>query len=120
MTTRSAAAGAAALIGLLYAAPGRADLLKSSGKLTFLRVHDVGTGFGPPADFIDVEVVTALHTRPGEFFGFQLRDDRQRAARQGMLDLLRDAFNHGWTVVLEYEVDRPKKQAVIIRVALQK
>lgn len=120
MTTVRTAAVSAAVIALLAATPARADLVQSSGKITFLRVHDVGTGFGPPSDAIDVEVVVQINTRPGESFGFQLRNDNNRAARQGMLDLLRDAFNSNATVVLDYEVDPPKKNGVIIRVALTK
>lgn len=97
-----------------------ADLLQSSGKLTFLRVHDVGSGFGPNSDFIDVEVVAQLDSQPGKSFGFQVRNDAQRAARQGMLDLLRDAFNHNWTVVIDYDIEPGKNNGVIIRVALRK
>ena len=37
-------------------------LLQSSGELTFLRVPDVGTKFGPPTDQIGVEVVVQLST----------------------------------------------------------
>src|SRR5215471_1760586 len=37
-------------------------LLQSSGELTFPRVPDVGTKFGPPTDQIDVEVVVQLST----------------------------------------------------------
>jgi hypothetical protein len=110
----------AALIGALCTAPLDAALIQSSGKITFLRVHDVGTGFGPPSDSIDVEVVVQLNTRPGESYGFQLRNDANRAARQGMLDLLRDAFNTNATVVLDYNIEPPKKNGVIIRVALTK
>jgi hypothetical protein len=116
-------AGAAALMAVLMTTlttPVNADLLQSSGKITFLRVHDVGTGFGPPSDFIDVEVVIQINTRPGESFGFQLRDNANRAARQGMLDLLRDAFNKNGTVVIDYDIEPPKKNGVIIRVALIK
>jgi len=95
-------------------------LLESSGKLTFLRVHDVGTGFGPPTDFIDVEVVIKLDTKPKNAFGFQLRNDNNRPARAGMLDLLRDAFNHNWVVVIDYNLDAGKTNGVIIRTALTK
>jgi hypothetical protein len=71
-------------------------LIQSSGKLTFLRVNDIGSGFGPPSDFIDVEVVLKLDTFPDRAMGFQLHNDGSRPVRQGMLDLLRDAFNHNW------------------------
>jgi hypothetical protein len=109
-----------ALAGVLAANPANADLLESTGKITFLRVHDVGTGFGPPSDFIDVEVVIQLDSRPGESFGFQLRADANRAARQGMLDLLRDAFENNLNVTIDYNIEPPKRNGVIIRVALRR
>lgn len=120
MKRLSMVAGALALLLVLATSSARADLLQSSGKLTFLRVHDVGTGFGPPSDSIDVEVVIQLNTKPGQSFGFQLRNDGNRAARQGMLDLLRDAFNNNWTVVVDYNITPPRKNGVIIRVAVVK
>ena len=91
-------------------------LLRSKGKVTLLRVHDVGSRFGPPRDQIDAEVVFQLSTKPDNFFGFQLRDDRQRAARQGMLDLLRDAFNHGWDLEVVYDLEDGRKNAIAKRV----
>src|SRR5689334_7738059 len=95
-------------------------LLSSIGKITFLRVHDVGTGFGPPNDSIDVEVVVKLDSAPNNAFGFQLRNDGNRPARAGMLDLLQDAFNNNWTVALDYNIDAGKANGVVIRTALLK
>ena len=112
-------AGLVAVI-MALATPVKADLLQSSGKITFLRVHNVGSGFGPPTDRIDVEVVIQINTKPGESFGFQLRNNANRPVRQGMLDLLRDAFNNNSTVVIDYNIQPPKKNGVIIRVALTK
>lgn len=97
-------------------------LIQSRGKVTFLRVHDVGSGYGPPDDHIDVEVVAGLDSVPDRRMGFRLRDDANRAARQGMLDLLRDAFAHDWTVLIDYSIDveNDKKNGEAIRVALVK
>jgi hypothetical protein len=95
-------------------------LLESSGKLTFLRVHDVGTGYGPSNDFIDVEVVVKLDSKPDNAFGFQLRDDGNRPARAGMLDLLRDAFSRDGTVLIDYNLDTGKTNGIVIRTALTK
>lgn len=120
MTKMRLVVGTMAVVAVLAARPASADLIESTGKITFLRVHDVGTGFGPPSDFIDVEVVIQLDSRPGQSFGFQLRVDANRAARQGMLDLLRDAFNNNWNATIDYDIEPPKKNGVIIRVALRK
>jgi hypothetical protein len=97
-------------------------LIQSSGKLTFLRAHDLGSGFGPQSDFIDVEVVAKLDSEPVRAMGFQLRDDKELSARQGMLDLLREAFSRNLTVVLDYSIDLDagKKNGVILRTALKK
>lgn len=96
--------------------------LQSSGKLNFLRVHDVGTKYGPPADQIDVEVVFHLDTEPGKAFGFKLRNDTQRLAHQGMLDLLRDAYAGNMKVTTDYDIDSDhgKKNGVAMRVWLTK
>jgi hypothetical protein len=91
------------------------DLLNASGKITMLRVHDVGTKYGPPTDQIDVEAVIQLDTKPGMAFGFQLRNDNQRVTREGMLNLLRDAFRNNWTVSIDYNIEPQKKNGVIIR-----
>lgn len=121
MTRLRAMASAMAFLLMMSSSLAQAaDLLQSSGKITFLRVHDVGSGFGPQSDFIDVEAVVQLNTKPGQSFGFQLRNDANRAARQGMLDLLRDAFNNNTTVTIDYFITPPRKNGVIIRVALTK
>lgn len=102
--------------------PQASRLIQSQGKVTFLRVHDVGSRYGPPTDQIDVEVVTGLDSVPDRRMGFQLRDDENRVARQGMLDLLRDAYTHDWTVLIDYSIDldNGKKNGEAIRVALKK
>ena len=87
---------------LSSALPSSAAILNATGHLTLLRVHDVGTGWGPANDFLDVEVIIQLDTKPGEAFGFQLRDDANRPVRQGMLDLLRDALNADRQVSIDY------------------
>ena len=99
----------------------RADLLGvRNAELTLLRVHEVDGRFGPPSDRIDVEVVIRVAGRDGSF-GFQLRNDDNRPARQGMLALLRDAFvNDGIKVNFDYRVDPPKKNGTIIRIWLTK
>jgi photosystem II stability/assembly factor-like uncharacterized protein len=91
-------------------------LAQAQGRITFLRVHDVGTGWGPPSDFLDVEVVIMLDTLPGRGFGFQLRADAEEGARHGMLDCLRNAFNQNSRVAVDY-VKTGLRNGRILRVA---
>jgi hypothetical protein len=95
-------------------------LFNFTGKLTLLRVHDVGSGFGPPGDAINVEVVFKLNTHPARAFGFQLRNDANRPARQGMLDILRDGFNNNFTVSTDAMIEPTENNGVSIRVWLTK
>lgn len=98
------------------------ELIASVGKVTELRVIEVGSRHGPPQDQIDVEVVAKLDTEPSRRMGFQLRNDNNRPVRQGMLDLLRDAFEIGCQTRIEYSIDLDagKKNGVIVRVILLK
>lgn len=92
------------------------------GKLAFLRVHRLGSGFGPPSDFIDIEVVIGIKGAQGGF-GFTLRNDAKLFAHQGMLDLLRDVFNSDTVVEVEHEVDPGefgKINGTILRVTRRK
>lgn len=81
------------------------QLIQSTGRVVFLRAHEVGTGFGPPADQIDVEVVVRLDTVPDRALGFRLRNDANRHAHRAMFDLLRDAFEHGFSTTIDYHLD---------------
>ena len=98
------------------AVPGR--VTSAVGELTLLRVHDVGTKFGPRADQLDVEVVVRLDSQPGRSFGFQLRDDENRDANKGMLSLLRDAFDLDQRVRIEF-IRTTCSKGQIIRVILE-
>jgi hypothetical protein len=95
-------------------------LKNTSGKITLLRVHEVGTAFGSATDRIDVEVVFQLDSEPNKSFGFQLRNDARQAVHQGMLDLLRDALNFGWIVNSDYEIGARKRNGVVLRIWLTK
>jgi hypothetical protein len=96
------------------------DRINVSGHLTFLRAQSVGIGFGPANDFIDVEVLAMLDTAPGMTLGLQLRNDRNRPAHQGMFDLLRDAFNHNWTVTLYCFIVEGHTNGMILETTLTK
>jgi hypothetical protein len=98
--------------------PPQEQMLAASGKVTLLRVHDVGTKYGGPGDRIDVEVVIGLSSEPGKAFGFQLRNDAKRDAHRDMLNRLRDAYKHNWIVSIDYRFKPDKRNFVIVRVYL--
>jgi hypothetical protein len=94
------------------------DLLEKTGKIVFLRAHDLGTAYGPPNDQLDVEAVFILNAIGDGAYGFQLRNDDNLPARQAMFSLLRDAFVNNLTVITDYLIDPGKQNGVAIRVAL--
>ena len=94
------------------------DLRNSRGRVTFLRTHDVGTGWGPPDDQLDVEVVFMLSDHADQAYGFQLRTDGGRPAREAMFALLRDAFVQGLTVSADFLIDPGKHNGRAFRIAL--
>lgn len=94
------------------------NLLEKTGKIVFLRAHDLGTGFGPPNDALDVEAVFILNAIGDGAFGFQLRNDDKLPARQAMFTLLRDAFVNNLPVTADFLIDPGKKNGIAIRVAL--
>jgi hypothetical protein len=92
-----------------------------SGQITVLRVNEVGDSVGKPGDAINAEVIVTLSSHPpGVFSGFQLRNDANQPVRQGMLDLLRDAFTNGWTANFDEEIPPGKTIGTIIRVWITK
>jgi hypothetical protein len=100
-----------------------ARILDVSGRVTFLRVHELGSGFGGgQSNLLEAEVVFRLDSAPNQGFGFQLRDDEFLPARQGMLALLRDAMVHDLTVTADYNelVTPPNQNSFVIRVAITK
>ena len=87
-----------------------------SGVVTLLRVHDLGTGYGPSTDFLNVEVIVWLDSKPGFAYGFQLRRDDYLPAREGMFQLLLAAFRNQWPVVMDTDEESGHKNHHIIRV----
>lgn len=96
------------------------NLLEKTGNIVFLRAHDLGTGFGPPNDFLDVEAVFILNAINDGAYGFQLRNDQFLPARQAMFSLLRDAYVHNLPVIADFEIDTGKQNGIAIRVALMR
>lgn len=96
-------------------------IIAQTGKVTFLRAHDVGSGWGPNNDHLDVEAIVRLDRAPDMAFGFTLRADSNRVAHAAMFDLLRDAFANNWTVRIDYEVENESlRNGRLLRAALVK
>ncbi len=96
------------------------EQFQSEGQITFLRVNEVGDSYGPAGDAIQVEAIIQLDTLPGMAFGFELRNDKQRPAHQGMLDVLRDAFVNDISVLIDYFIPEGNKNGTLFRVAATK
>lgn len=92
------------------------SLVETVGHISFLRAHELGTGYGKPPNFLDCEVIVLLAEQPYRAFGFRLRADPDEPARREMLDLLRSAFVAGRAVRLDYVKTGPRV-GEIIRVA---
>jgi hypothetical protein len=92
-------------------------ILQESGRLSFLRVHDVGTGFGGPGDRLDVEAVIRFDHAGSRSLGFRLRVDEDEPAHQGMLQVLRTAFSDDRVATVDYR-RTGRNSGVLLRVAL--
>jgi len=93
-------------------------LQEVSGRIQFLRVNDVGTGYGPQNDFIDAEVIFQLDSQPEKAFGFQLRTDGDRLVNRGKLNLLRLAYAKNLPVLVDF-TRTSCHNGTVLRVALQ-
>jgi len=92
------------------------SLIETVGRITFLRAHELGSGYGKLPNFLDCEVIVHLAEEPVRAFGFQLRADSNAPARREMLDVLRSAFITGRQIRLDYVTVGPGA-GEIIRVA---
>jgi hypothetical protein len=96
--------------------PPIGSLLETVGCISFLRAHDVGTGYGRAPNFLDCEVIVLLAEQPYHAFGFKLRADQEACTRREMLDLLREGFVAERPVRIDYVKTGPRV-GEIIRVA---
>jgi hypothetical protein len=92
------------------------SLIETVGHISFLRAHELGSGFGKAPNFLDAEVIVQLAEEPLRSFGFQLRADSNGPTRREMFDLLRSAFIAGRQIRLDYITTGPRA-GEIIRVA---
>jgi hypothetical protein len=99
-----------------YRAEPIGSVLETVGRITFLRAHELGSGYGKPPDFLDCEVIVLLAEASPRAFGFKLRADPDEPARREMFDFLRSAFVAERPVRLDYFKTGPRV-GEIIRVA---
>ena len=92
------------------------SLIETVGHITFLRAHELGSGFGAAPNFLDCEVIVKLAEDPVRAFGLKLRTDQNQPAHTQMFDLLRSAFVAQRAVRLDYITTGPRV-GEIIRVA---
>ncbi len=78
------------------------SVLAVEGKINYLRIHDVGTKFGPPNDVLDAEAIVQLDSKPGHFFGLQLRPGSTEVSNESSVKLLRTAFESNLPIKIEY------------------
>jgi bacillolysin len=95
-----------------------AILKNVAGKITLLRVHDLGTGYGPITDFLDSEVIVRLDTAPDTALGFQLRHGAFLAERKQMLSVLQQALENTKKIAICY-VEKGPKTGNILRVYIE-
>jgi hypothetical protein len=92
------------------------SLIETVGHITFLRAHELGSGYGAAPNFLDCEVIVLLAEDPARAFGLKLRTDGNEPAHRQMFDLLRSAFVANRPVRLDYITTGPRV-GEIMRVA---
>lgn len=89
------------------------SILETVGRITFLRAHELGGGYGKPPNFLDCEVIVLLAEDPLRAFGFKLRADTDEPTRREMFDLLRSAFVAERPVRLDFVKTGPRVGEII-------
>jgi len=89
------------------------SVAETVGHITFLRAHELGSGYGKPPNFLDCEVIVLLAEEPLRSFGFKLRADAERPARWEMFEQLRSAFAADTPVRLDYVKTGPGAGEII-------
>lgn len=87
-----------------------------TGRITLLRVHQLGSGFGPPGDELDAEVIVCFESDAPRAYGFQLRNDKNLPVAQAMFALLQDSFNANAQVTIDYEEEPGRNHHRLVRV----
>jgi hypothetical protein len=91
-----------------------------TGKISYLRAHENGTGWGPSNDYLDAEVIVRLENDGSRAYGFQLRRNDDLPAAQAMFALLQDAFNADEPVTIDYKEESGRDNHHLFRVVRTK
>jgi hypothetical protein len=94
--------------------------LAMTGKITFLRVNDVETGYGPASDKLDAEVIIKLDSAPDRAFGLTLRNDESFASHQKMFEIMQDAFDNDRVISIDFLSTPPQKNGIILGTTITK
>lgn len=88
-----------------------------TGKITYLLIRKEG----PFNDSLDAEVIVGLDTSAVARFGFKFDGAvNNDFIHQGMLDILRDAFNNNWKTIIDYRMDFTSGDGIIQQVKIIK
>ena len=110
------------IVGVLSTSPGNYDPTSSAyswlydtgkvynikGKINYLRIHEVASGYGPITDPINGEVIVKLDKESDIAYGFKLRKLQRESLSQDMLKVLRRAYMEKRYVTLTYQRTGPK------------
>lgn len=89
------------------------SFLAVDSTVQLLRVHDVGTMYGPPGDAIDAEAIIQLAATGSDAYGFTLRTGTDQATHRGMFRLLLDAYRTGRVVHVEYDRETHRTSRIV-------
>ena len=87
-----------------------------TGRIASLRVHEKGSGYGPPNDQLDAEVIVRFENDGALAYGLPLRNDDDLPAAQAMFALLQDAFDGGIAVSIDYREESGRNHHYLFRV----
>ncbi len=88
----------------VFVPPQPGAMAAAYGRVSRIRVHQHGTGFGPPSDRLPQDCVISLDTEPGATFGIEISGPGRSVGRR-MLNLVREAQKANRKIGLEYQSD---------------
>jgi hypothetical protein len=92
-----------------------------TGKITLLRIHEVGSGYGPSTDLLDGEVIFKINSGNADYsYGFQLRNDANALTHEGMFQLLKEAFIKELPVHFDFDEKEGKRNHTTFRIWIVK